>query len=177
MPVQAFQKVFRKPAYVVLALVVSASAFVFAVLLPNFRLVAGIVSSPDVPFSSEFEITISLLGSITTNFTVLSASYTIAIAFLAGINVALFVYYVKRQKQLAQGGLTVGSVGIVSGIFGMGCAACGSLILASLFGTAGGLSVIAFLPLRGGEFGILGVILLGISTYLLAKQIEKPMIC
>ena len=47
----------------------------------------------------------------------------------------------------------------------------------SLLGTAGGIGVIALLPLRGGEFGILGIVLLGIATYLLAKQISKPMVC
>lgn len=173
----AFTEVFKNKSYLLLSGAVALLIFAFAVWFPNMRLLFSLVTDPSVPISVKISFPIRLFESITTNFTTLSASYTIAIALLTGINVALFVYYVKKQRQLAQGGLTVGSVGIVSGILGIGCTACGSLILTSLLGTVGGLSVIALLPLRGGEFGILGVILLGIATYLLAKQIGKPIVC
>ena len=174
---QALQKVFRKPTYALIALITSAIMFAFAAWLPNIRLIASVVGSPDTSISQKLGIPISLLGSIATNFTFLSALYTIATALLIGVNIALLVYYAKRQRQLSRGGLTMGTAGILSGILGMGCAACGSLILTSLLGTAGGIGVIALLPLRGGEFGILGVVFLGIATYLLAKQISKPIIC
>jgi len=173
----AFIEVFKNKSYLLLAGATTLLTFAFAVWLPNIRLLLSLVTDPTVPISVKVSFPIRLFESIATNFTTLSASYTIIIALLTGINVALFVYYVKRQRRLAQEGLMVGSVGIVSGVLGMGCAACGSLILTSLLGTAGGIGVIAFLPLRGGEFGILGVALLGIATYLLAKQIEKPMVC
>ncbi len=173
----AFTEVFKNKSYLLLSGVVALLTFAFAVWLPNIRLLFSLVTDPTVPISVKISFPIRLFESITTNFTALSASYTIAIALLTGINIALFVYYVKRQRQLAQGSLAVGSVGIVSGILGMGCAACGSLILTSFLGTAGGLGFIATLPLGGSEFGIFGVILLGIATYSLAKQISKPMVC
>jgi len=44
-------------------------------------------------------------------------------------------------------------------------------------GFIGASGILAFLPLGGGEFGILGVILLTVSLYLTAKQIQNPMIC
>src|SRR3989338_9610961 len=113
MVIQALQKVFRKPAYVILALVVSALVFVFAVWLPNIRLVAGIVISPDVPFASKLELPLSLLGSIATNFTLLSASYTIVIAILFGVYIAMIVYFLKRrikevEKENGQRGVATG---------------------------------------------------------------------
>jgi len=174
----AFKEVFRRPSYVLLFGVVALLIFAFAVWLPNMRLLLSLTLDSTVPMAVKFSFPIRLFESIATNFTMLSASYTIAIALLTGVNVALIVYYVKRQKQrLFQSGVTVGALGIVSGAWGMGCAACGSLILTSLLGTAGGLGVIAFLPLRGGEFGILGVALLGTAMYLLSKQINKPIVC
>src|SRR3989338_9655465 len=113
MILDALQKVFRKPVYVVLALLVSASVFVVAVWLPNIRLVAGIVISPDVPFASKLELPLSLLGSIATNFTLLSASYTIIIAILFGVYLAMVVYFLKRriievEKENAQRGVATG---------------------------------------------------------------------
>ena len=178
MVIQALQKVFRKPAYVILALVVSALVFVFAVWLPNIRLVASIVSSPDVPFANKLELPLSLLGSITTNFSVLSASYIVAIAILFGISVAMIVYFLRRRiAEVRQGGFVTGFLGIASGTIGIGCAACGSFLLTSGLTLVGASGILTFLPLAGGEFGILGVILLAVSIYTTAKQIQNPAVC
>ena len=177
MILEALKKVFRKSAYVILALIVSTSVFVFAVWLPNIRLVAGIVSSPDVPFSSKIELPISLLGSIATNFTLLSALYTIAIAILFGVYVAMLTYFLKRRiKEVGQGGVATGFLGIASGILGVGCAACGSFLLTSLTLVGAG-GVLAFLPLGGSEFGIIGAVLLALAIYMTAKKIQDPLVC
>ena len=178
MVIQALQKVFRKPAYVILALIVSALVFAFAVWLPNIRLVASIVSSPDVPFANKLELPLSLLGSITTNFSVLSASYIVAIAILFGISVAMIVYFLRRRiAEVRQGGFVTGFLGIASGTIGIGCAACGSFLLTSGLTLVGASGILTFLPLAGGEFGILGVILLAVSIYTTAKQIQNPAVC
>lgn len=178
MLLQALQKVFRKPAYILLALITGVVMFVFAVWLPNIRLIAIIVGSPDVSFSQKLEIPASLLGSITTNFTLLSASYTIAIAILVGVNMAMVVYFLRRKiSEVKQAGIATGFLGVISGVLGVGCAACGSFLLTSGLAFVGASSVLAYLPLTGGEFGILGVLLLSISIYLTAKKIQNPAVC
>lgn len=177
MILDALQKVFRKPAYVIFALVVSALVFVLAVWLPNIRLVAGIVSSPDVPFVSKIQLPLSLLGSIGTNFTPLSATYTIVIAFLFGMYIAMITYFLKRRiKEVGQGGVATGFLGITSGVLGVGCAACGSFLLTSL-SLVGASSVLTFLPLGGNEFGIIGAVLLALAIYMTAKKIIDPLVC
>ena len=178
MILDALQKVFRKPVYVVLALVVSALVFVLAVWLPNLRLVAGIVSSPDVSFGSKIELPLSLLGSIATNFTLLSASYTIAIAILFGVNLAMVMYFLKRKiSEVKQTGIATGFLGIASGVLGVGCVACGSFLLTSILSLVGASGALALLPLGGSEFGIIGVILLVISINITSKQIRNPAVC
>lgn len=178
MVIQALQKVFRKPVYVVLVLIVSALVFAFAVWLPNIRLVADIVSSPDVPFASKLKLPISLLGSIATNFSMLSASYIVAIAILFGVSVAMIVYFLRRRvTEVRQGGFVTGFLGVASGTIGIGCAACGSFLLTSGLALIGASGVLTFLPLAGGEFGILGVILLIVSIHGTAKQIQNPAVC
>lgn len=173
----ALQKVFRKPAYVVLALVVSASVFVLAVWLPNIRLVAGVVSSPNVPLLSKIQLPISLLGSIGTNFTPLSATYTIVIAILFGMYIAMITYFLKRRiKEVGQSGVATGFLGIASGVLGVGCAACGSFLLTSLTLVGAG-GVLTFLPLGGSEFGIIGAILLAVAVYMTSKKIVDPQVC
>lgn len=175
---QALQKVFRKPQYALLALTTSAVIFAFAVWLPNLSLIVKVMGHPGVPFSQKFDLPISLLGSIVTNFTVLSASYTIAIAILFGINLAMIVYFLRRKiVEVRQSGITAGFLGITSGVLGMGCAACGSFLLTSGLSLVGASGILSLLPLSGGEFGILGVILLAFSIYLTAKQIQNPAVC
>lgn len=177
MLLEALRKVFQRPVYILLTTVVGFVAFALAVWLPNLSLIWSVASS-SASFSDKINLPLSILGSITSNFSALSATYTIVIAVLLGINISLITYYVRVQKQqLNQAGTKASTFGIITGAVGIGCAACGSIILNSIIGTAAGASIIGFLPLRGGEFGIIGVLLLGVATYSLAKQIPKPLVC
>lgn len=178
MLLEALQKVFQRLAYILLAIGIGLMIFALAVWFPNLSLIWSVLGSPSVSLGEKINLLLSLLGSITSNFSVLSAAYTIAIAVLVGTNISLITYYVRVQKQaLNQAGAKAGTFGIITGTLGIGCAACGSIIINSVIGTAAGASLIGLLPLRGGEFGILGVILLGAATYSLAKQITKPPVC
>ncbi|MBI4158543.1 MAG: hypothetical protein HY505_02930 [Candidatus Yanofskybacteria bacterium] len=171
---KAFSEVFVSALYIVIAIILALAVFVFAVWLPNIGLITG------------FKIAVNLLGGISTNFSTLSATYTIAIAILFGINIAMVVYLVRKRRLglaptlrsgQAGGGMAVGFGGIASGALGIGCAACGSFILTttlSFFGVAGALAI---LPLRGGEFGILSVVLLIISLIIISDKIVQPLIC
>ncbi|OHA63411.1 MAG: hypothetical protein A3E07_02695 [Candidatus Wildermuthbacteria bacterium RIFCSPHIGHO2_12_FULL_45_9] len=178
MVIQALQKVFRKPMYALFALIGSAAIFTFAVWLPNIPLIVLVMGHPGIPFSQKLDLPISLLGSIVTNFTALSASYTIAIAVLFGVHLSMIVYFLRRRiDDVRQTGIGTGFLGIASGVLGMGCAACGSFLLTSTLSLFGASGILAFLPLAGGEFGIMGVILLAVSVYLTAKKIQNPAVC
>ena len=178
MLLEALKKVLRKPTYLLLTSITSVVMFAFAVWLPNLRLIVSIMDHPGISFKGKLDLPIALLGSIATNFTLLSASYTIAIAILFGINLAMVVYFLRRRiSEVKQGGIATGFFGVASGVLGMGCAACGSLLLTSILSLFGASWILSYLPLRGGEFGILGVILLAISIYMTAKRIQDPAVC
>lgn len=175
---QALQRVFTKPSYALLAIIVGVATFAMAVWMPNLGLLAAVVADPSISLSHKLSLPLGLLGSIGTNFTVLAASYTIAIAILFGVNVSMMLYYVKRRVSgVGHDGIATGIFGMASGIFGVGCAACGSFLLTSILTTVGAASALALLPLRGGEFGILGVALLAFSTYAVAARITNPTVC
>lgn len=175
--VQALRKVLRRPLYVILAAIVGFVVFMFATWLPNLGLIADILRS-NAPLAQKIEIPFSLLGSIATNFSLLSASYTIGIAVFFGLNVALAVFLLRRRAMNARhSGMATSVLGIVSGAFGIGCAACGSFLFTTILAWFGAASVITLLPLAGAEFGLLGLALLMLSLYLTAKQIESPAVC
>lgn len=178
MLIQALQKVFLRPMYILLALIMSSAVFAFAVWLPNIPLIVKVMGHPEISLTQKLNLPISLLGSIVTNFTLLSASYTIAIAILFGMNVSMIVYFLWRKvDDVKQNGVATGLFGITGGVIGMGCAACGSFLLMSILSLLGASWILSFLPLGGGEFGIIGAILLAVSLYMTAKKIQNPAVC
>ena len=67
--------------------------------------------------------------------------------------------------------------GLVTGVFGIGCAACGTFVLTPLLAAVGAGGLIAFLPFGGEEFGVLSTGILGFSIFLTSKKIQNPLIC
>lgn len=174
----AFSEVFANTSYIALASTLAIAAFLFAVWLPNFGLIGEVFSTSSAPLASKLKVAMSLLGGIGTNFSFLSAGYTIAIAVLFGVNIAMVVYFLKRARtRLARQDVAAGFGGIASGALGIGCAACGSFILSGVLSFFGAAGALALLPLRGGEFGILSVFLLFVSLLLISKKIAAPFIC
>ncbi len=175
-----FQTVFRNPRYALIASVVGLVVFSVAVWLPNIQLITTVLTSDTASALEKGMLVLSLYGGIVTNFTIVSALYTAGIAILFGFYVALFVYYLtqrktKRDSMKSTGWL--GISGIVSGFFGVGCAACGTFLLASLATAGSAGALILWLPFDGQEFGFLGVGLLAYAVYALSKKISNPLVC
>ncbi len=174
----AFGQVFAHPSYIALAGVLAILAFLLAVWFPNLGLIGEVFSGSNAPLAAKLGIALSLLGGIGTNFSLLSAGYTIAIAVLFGITAAMIVYLVKQRRIAAAGqNIAIGSGAMASGVLGVGCAACGSLILGAILPSLGAAGALAALPLNGEEFGILSVALLFISLLLISKNIAEPIVC
>lgn len=170
----AFEEVFAHSFYIAFAGALAILAFLIAVWLPNSGLLVEVFSRSSAPLETKLKLAWSLLHGIRTNFSLFSAGYTIIIAVLFGINMTMMIYFLKRIRSgLARRDIAAGSSGIISGALGIGCAACGSFILSAL-GTTGALAI---LPLRGGEFGIVSVVLLTTSLFIISKKIAAPVTC
>jgi hypothetical protein len=178
---QALMRVFQEWVYVLIAVAVALIVFVLATWLPNLGLVWKIIVSPSAPLLDKVNVLASLVGSIRTNFTALSAIYTTAVAVLFGMNAAMVAYYVKLRRrlsrQIGQAAALAGVGGVASGFLGIGCAACGTFVVGPILSFVGATGLIAFLPFDGQEFGFLGVAMLGFSIFLAAKKINEPLAC
>lgn len=178
MVVKALKDVYSNYRYIILSVVVILVVFSLSVWIPNIRALIGVWSIDTATIFEKITFSFTLFSSIKTNFTAISASYTIAIALLFGINVSMLTYYIRLMKSDSIKGVSaLGLGGLVSGIFGIGCAACGTFILGSLLGLFGAASILAFLPFGGEEFGFLGVGLLIYSIYVISKRINQPKVC
>lgn len=176
--ISVFKKIFGNIKYLVLAVIVAFITFVFAVWLPNLKLIFGIVFSSAVTLPQKVKFLVSTLGAIKTNFTVFWASYTVIIAILFGVNVSMFIYYLKNKQEVWRNkNAAAGLGGAASGILGIGCSTCGTFVLSYLLAFIGAGWIISFLPLGGQEFGLLGIGLLGFSIYLITKKIKELAAC
>lgn len=174
----AFSEVFANTSYIMLASALAVAALLFAVWLPNLGLITDIFATSSAPLANKLNVAFSLLGGISTNFSIISAGYTITIAALFGVTIAMVTYSLRgKRKLLARREIAAGIGGVASGVLGIGCAACGSFILSAVLSSFGAASALAILPLRGGEFGILSVVLLLISLLLISRKIVAPLIC
>ncbi len=177
MILRVLQTVYTHPWYTLLTLCVSSIVFVSTVWFPNVRLIMSVLASGDISFVHKVQLPLSLLGSITTNFTLFSAVSMVVITLLFGVYVSLTVFFLRsRIATVKNSGTATGVLGIASGVLGVGCAACGSFLLTTL-SFVGASGVVTFLPLGGGELGIIGVFLLAYAIYKTAKQIENPLVC
>ncbi|GMQ95378.1 MAG: hypothetical protein BMS9Abin13_491 [Patescibacteria group bacterium] len=169
----AFKQVFGSIRYAALAVFVALAAFAMATWLPNLELIFSVIASSNVSLFDKLGLLASLTGSIQTNFTAFSASYTIAVAILFGVNAAMILYYVRQKnKSVGQNTGVASFGGFVSGAFGVGCAACGTLVLGPFLAFIGAGGLVAILPLRGQEFGVLAIGLLGTSIAMVAGKIQ-----
>lgn len=162
--------------YVVLALFISFLLFLFAVWLPNFSFVKEIITSQYFNAPEKVSILLNSLKAFQTNFQPFGRIMIIAVSLLFGVNMSLFSFYLKRRVRLQkEAGLSAG--GIMAGMLGVGCASCGSFIISSLLGTSASVAFLGFLPLKGQEFAIISIVILGLSIISIAKKVQEPLIC
>lgn len=172
--------VFAKPVYISAAIFIAWAVFTLTVLLPNIQLISVVLFSDTASVIEKANFLFSLYGSIGTNFTFVSAVYAVMISVLFGVQIVLLTYYVRKVRGGVRNIKTAGATsigGLVSGIFGIGCAACGTFILTSVLALFGATGLLTFLPWGGEEFGIIGVALLLYSIVLLVMKIDGPAVC
>jgi ABC-type amino acid transport system permease subunit len=175
-----FLRVFKNTRYTLLAAGASFLFFTGALWLPNLSLIESFLASSSQGYGEKASFLLSLYGLILSSHTLYSAIMAAFIAILSGINVALLVYYIKRLRKTSQGKkrTTVTSLaGLLVGVFGVGCAACGSVILTAVFTLLGAGGLVWLLPFGGSEFGVLAVCMLGASNYYLLRHINNPLVC
>src|SRR3989338_1237323 len=135
---RALLVVFQKPAYILVAVLVAAITFAMTVWMPNLGLIAQVIADPSATFAQKISLPIALLSSISTNFSALSALYTILIPILFGVNGAMMIYYLRRRIKAAKGNMmTAVFAGMASGVLGFRFAACGAFLLTFILPSSG----------------------------------------
>ncbi|MBI1961542.1 MAG: hypothetical protein HYS45_02480 [Parcubacteria group bacterium] len=159
--------------YALFVAVVAVALFVFVAWLPNRELLAFALSSETLSF---WRLVWQSPQFFAANETRTSAFIALAVIILSATNIAMLAYYLKWRIR-TQRGMGVGIAGIMVGLLGVGCAACGSIILSSIFGLGAAASFLGVLPFGGLEFGAAGILALLFSIRLLGRRIQNPDQC
>lgn len=176
---KVLKKVFGNTSYLFLALLTTWAFGTLALWLPNFSLVTSYLRS-GVGVLQKLQFLWGFYGTLYTNHTLYSAGVTVFIALLSGINIALLVYYTKRVQRVTAAFRHVYAtsyLGILAGFLGVGCVACGSVILTAVLATLGAGGLLLALPFNGAEVGMVALVILLASNYLLIKKIHEPFAC
>lgn len=175
---QSLTEVFGLPRYAVFALLLSLVAFAAFLWLQNLQLLIRVASSSLFAFPDKILFSLRLLGGITTSVRPGAAVLIVVMACLFGVNAALLTYSLRHRRSTliarTKGGTVVA---VISAIFGVGCASCGTYLLGAVLASVGASSLLSFLPLGGREFLILSILLLLLSIIWTAKSMTTPAVC
>lgn len=174
--VSTLKELYRRPLYIGLLGLVACIVLSVLILLPNFSLLKVTFASDYFSFSEKFWTFVISLGAFETNFTRFSQITTILVSFLIGTQVSLLVLYIRKRAQL-QKSIGASTLGTMFSLLGVGCTACGSVILSSVFGISAVTAVLGWLPFKGTEITILGLLILLWSVWYTAYTYSAPITC
>lgn len=172
---QALKTVFSKPFYVVLASVVFFTTSTITLLWDNFSLLFGF--SPIASRSESLHLALSLILGAPSNMGWLAVIVIVLTDILLGIVLAM-VWYTWRHKRIHSWRTTAATTsGTIAAILGLGCIACGPLLLGSILAVFGASGILLLLPLHGAELSIFALGLLCYALYAIARVITAPAVC
>ena len=173
---QAAAAALKTPKALAVAACASLFAMTAALWVANASLIDFTIRSPLFVFGEKVSIVASSLLASFSIFDRAVLAETVVMVLLFGVNAALSAQYVGRRFRFGRSlGLSV--VGAVVGMLGIGCAACGSVILASVLGIGATAGILQKLPLGGLEFGLLGIGIMLASIDHVAGRLADPDAC
>ncbi len=174
--IKSLQEVFARPSYGFLVLLFAILIGAIMTWLSSFDVIKLAISSETLTFLGKLKLIFLSLGSFATNFTLSSQVMVVLVSLLAGINMAMLIFYLRKNKAVRKSAKT-SVLGLIVGTLGVGCSACGSVILSSIFGISASFVFMSYLPLGGMEFGLIGIALVIFSIYNIANKMQSSLTC
>ncbi len=166
----------RKDSRIVL-IISTAIFFLLLLLSENGKTAYSVFSFDTITYSKQIKLFFSTLFDISNTFSTNSLILSTLGSLLGGINISLaYIYMKERGKVIIKSGLYSG-VGLFLAFIGIGCAACGTALIAVLLSFLGLSTMIHALPYQGQEIGYIGIIFLCMATYSLAVKVTAPTTC
>ncbi len=165
----AVGKAFAAPSGWIAAVLGASFVVLLTVALPNLKLLGFTFGASEFPLGLKLRTALEVLWNGRLTYAHPGGWVALPLAALFGLNAALIFHYMRDQVRVNHAA-GASLAGIVIGLLGVGCAACGSVLLTSLLG----IGAIAALPFGGQEFAWLGIVIIVASTFVIAEKIADP---
>lgn len=169
--------VFAHWKYVVGALVGSLTVLVAILLASHQTLLVSYYQLPSTGVVDEIQLILRLLLAAPIAIGWFAFSGVVLLCLWIGMTAALAVYTVRHTANFRWRAFGQLGLGSVSALIGLGCVACGPLLLGGLLSLLGATGVILLLPWHGTELLIIAVPLLWYATYSTARVLQAPPTC
>ena len=155
------------PGYALVAVFTGFAGLSLFVLTQNLPVVTDVVVGGSLPLDARIAVLVGLYPVVGSVFGVASSVLLVVVAALVGIDIAMLTYHVREHGlSIREGGS--GTVGVILGTLGAGCAACGSAVLVGVLSLVGVTGAATLLPLDGLEFALLALVSLLLSVFWIA---------
>ena len=156
------------------------STIVFLLLLlaaQNGKASVEMLGLTSLPLLKRISLMFSIFFDITSTFTAGTLILATLGSLVGGINLSLAYTYIRiRGDMILKSGLYSG-MGLILAFLGIGCAACGTAFVSVILGFFGFSTMLNLLPYQGQEIGYIGLLILCMATYALAKKVTAPNVC
>lgn len=147
-----------------------------ALWLPSFRLLTFVFGTDALGPGAKLSAATELIGTSLRALPATELSLIFATASLFGLNVAFAAYYVRRAVAYERA-IGASAAGLLLSIVGVGCAACGSVLLSAILGTTASIGLLGILPFNGSEFAVIGIVVLAAAVLNIARKVASPLVC
>lgn len=163
--------------YYALVLFFSVSLYLGTVWVPVIPLWLHLLFN-STSLKEIFSLSLHLFSLAFFDTTPLLTAYNIFISILVSVNLTLFIFYFKKNRQDSSHVSTVsGLVGLITILFGFGCASCGTLFFTVFLSSLGGSGLIMGPLANGAAFQTIGITLLFFSIISIVWRIHNPPVC
>lgn len=169
---KAMRKTFARGEGYLAAALGAFFVVVLTVALPNLKLLRFVFDESEFSIGLKLRTAAEVLWNGRIVFTHEGGWVALPLAVVFGLNAALVTRYMRDQVNVNHAA-GVSAVGILIGLLGIGCVACGSIVLTSLLG----LGIVAALPFGGQEFAWIGLVVTAAATFNIAAKIAEPAVC
>ncbi len=176
--IRLFLSIFRTDKSLFLAVLLSFFILSVVVWFPQVANITLVLGS-GLSLVEKIYFIGGVYASLLTVHSTFSAASLIVLSILFGLHGALTVHYIqtRQQKQKTKRYHALSTMGFVAGLLGVGCAACGSIILTALATSLGVGGLFVLLPWSGQEFTLIGIGMLLISMHYLLRNMLRPQVC
>lgn len=172
-------KVFRRPLYGMVSGLIIVTLSVTILLWSNMSLLWSFWTNESISASQTLALAWQLLVGAPSNMGGLAVTLVLINSTLLGIITSMiwYAWRIKKRQSINKRLLGATSGGMLAALLGIGCIACGPLLLGSIFSLVGAGGILLLLPLHGAELGVIAFFLLLYALYSVQKVITAPLVC